>query len=61
MKKQRFNKKLVLNKQTVANLNMNEMTNLKGGKDTPPVTQEANGCSGTDLTEGCAATAISCN
>ncbi len=31
MKKVKFNKKLQLNKETVANLNNEEMKNLKGG------------------------------
>ena len=32
MKKKSFNKELVLNKETVANLNGNEMESVKGGK-----------------------------
>lgn len=36
MKKKDFNKKLTLNKQTVANLAMNEMKMLKGGLKTLP-------------------------
>lgn len=36
MKAKRFNKKLHLNKKTVANLNHNEMTVVYGGKDAPP-------------------------
>ena len=31
MKKKSFNKKLVLHKRTIANLNENEMTSVKGG------------------------------
>lgn len=32
MKKQKFNKKLSLNKETISNLNRNEMNDLKGGE-----------------------------
>ncbi|MDY6800610.1 MAG: class I lanthipeptide [Bacteroidota bacterium] len=31
MKKKRFNKKLNLNKETISNLNNDEMSNIKGG------------------------------
>ena len=31
MKKKKFNRKLVLNKKTVAQLNVEELNNLKGG------------------------------
>ncbi len=34
MKKQKFNKKLVLNKETIAKLNGEEMNEVKGGTDT---------------------------
>ena len=42
MKKKSFNTKLVLNKQTVANLNENEMTSVKGGGDKTAFTLVAN-------------------
>jgi len=32
MKKEKFNKKLVLNKETISNLNNIEMDNVKGGQ-----------------------------
>lgn len=44
MKTQKFNKKLVLNKNTIANLNNSEMNGLFAGKDAPikpiPETEE---------------------
>ena len=33
MKKQKFNAKLKLNKESIANLNSSEMDNVKGGAD----------------------------
>jgi hypothetical protein len=37
MKSKNFSKKLTLNKNTIADLNMDKMRGVYGGKDAPPI------------------------
>ena len=46
MKTKKFNKTLVLNKKTIANLKNGEMKKVQGGKTCPP-------CTGSPFTEFC--------
>ncbi len=47
MKKTKFNKKLQLNKETVANLNINGMKNIKGGGPLTDGPCDSTSCCGT--------------
>lgn len=67
MKKEKFNKKLHLNKKTVANLNYSEMNDVYGGGDAPAKPEPISllgscdpGCTDDCCTQGTSAGGFCC-
>jgi hypothetical protein len=56
MKKKTINKKMLLNKQTIANLGDEQMDRVKGGKPPTSFTTFTCTCWHTDLDENCPTT-----
>jgi hypothetical protein len=59
MKAKKFNKKLSFNKQTVSNLNFNQMSDIYGGADTEGLTVCETRCA-TNCIRTCSACVMTC-